>query len=45
VDLFSREVAIRRSKTAAGHRTIPLNGDATAALARLLERSRLFGAS
>lgn len=43
VNLFAREVAIRRSKTAAGHRTIPLNGDAMAALARLLERARAHG--
>ena len=43
VDLFGRVVSIRRSRTAAGHRTIPLNGDAMAALARLLERSRAFG--
>jgi integrase len=45
VDLFSRVATIRRSKTAAGHRTIPLNGDAMAALARLLERARALGAS
>jgi integrase len=45
VDLFSRVVSIRRSKTAAGHRTIPLNGDAMAALARLLERARTLGGS
>src|SRR5260370_851882 len=37
VDLFGRVATIRRSKTAAGHRTIPLNGDAMAALARLLD--------
>lgn len=43
VDLFGREVTIRRSKTAAGHRTIPLNGDAMAALAGLMERSRAHG--
>jgi integrase len=40
VDLFSRVATIRRSKTAAGRRSIPLNGDAMAALARLLERAR-----
>jgi integrase len=40
VDLFSRVATIRRSKTAAGHRTIPLNGDAMAALTRLLERAQ-----
>ena len=45
VDLFSRIATIRRSKTAAGHRTIPLNGDAMAALARLLERARVLGSS
>ncbi len=45
VDLFSRVATIRRSKTAAGHRTIPLNGDAMAALARLLERARAHGTS
>ena len=39
VDFFGRVATIRRSKTAAGHRTIPLNGDAMAALARLLERA------
>lgn len=44
IDLFGREVTIRRSKTEAGERTIPLNGDAIAALARLLERARLENA-
>jgi integrase len=45
LDLFSRVATIRRSKTAAGHRTIPLNGDAMAAIARLLERGRALGSS
>jgi integrase len=45
VDLFNRVATIRRSKTAAGHRTIPLNGDAMAALARLVERARANGSS
>jgi integrase len=45
VDLFSRVASIRRSKTAAGHRTIPLNGDAMAALARLMERAQGLGSS
>lgn len=45
VDLFSRVATIRRSKTDAGHRTIPLNGDAMAALSRLLERARALGSS
>jgi integrase len=43
VDLFNRSMSIRRSKTDAGHRIIPLNGDATAALVRLLERARAEG--
>jgi integrase len=45
VDLFNRVASIRRSKNATGHRTIPLNGDAMASLARLLERARAHGAS
>jgi integrase len=45
VDLFGRVATIRRSKTAAGHRTIPLNGDAMAALARLLERAQALGSN
>ena len=45
VDLFSRIATIRRSMTAAGHRTIPLNGDAMAAMSRLLERARALGSS
>ena len=45
VDLFGRVATIRRSKTAAGHRTIPLNGDAMAALSRLLERAQALGSS
>ena len=45
VDLFSRVAAIRRSKTVAGHRSIPLNGDAMAALSRLLERARTLRSS
>ena len=35
LDLFNRVMTVNRSKTEAGHRTIPLNGDAMAALARL----------
>ncbi len=42
-DLFGRVATIRRSKAAAGHRTIPLNRDAMAALARLLERAQALG--
>jgi len=45
VDLFGRVATIRRSKTAAGHRTIPLNGDAMAALTRLMDRARAHGSS
>jgi len=45
VDLFARVASIRRSKTAAGHRTIPLNGDAMAALSSLWERARALGSS
>jgi integrase len=45
VDLFSRVAMIRRSKTVAGHRTIPLNGDAMAAFARLLERATAVGSA
>jgi integrase len=45
VDLFSRVASIERSKTDAGQRTIPLNGDAMAALARLLDRARQLGSS
>ena len=45
VDLFGRTLSIRRSKTDAGHRTIPLNGDAIAALARLWDRAQAEGAN
>jgi integrase len=38
VDLMEREIVIRRSKTQAGHRTIPINASAMAALARLRRR-------
>lgn len=44
VDLFGRVATIRSSKTAAGHPFL-LNGDAMAALARLLERARALGSS
>lgn len=43
VDLFARTLIIQRSKTAAGHRTITLNTDAMAALARLRERAEAHG--
>ena len=45
VDLFSRVLNIRRSKTEAGHRGIPLNADAMAALARLWERAQVHNAT
>ena len=35
VDLFDRVLNLRRSKKESGHRDIPLNADAMAALARL----------
>jgi integrase len=41
VDLPGQQLMIRRSKTAAGKREIPLNDDSLAALNRLLERARL----
>ena len=45
VDLFDKWIMIRRSKTEAGHRPIPLNGDALAALARLRKRAETNGAT
>ncbi len=45
VDLFDRAIQIRRSKTEAGHRCIPLNTDALAALARLRTRAEALGSS
>ncbi len=43
VDLFSRTLTIRKSKTAAGERTIPLTDVACSALARLRTRAESFG--
>jgi integrase len=45
VDLFNQAMMVRRSKTEAGHRTIPLNRDAVLAFAKLKERSDLANAS
>jgi integrase len=45
VDLFGQVMNVRRSKTQAGHRSIPLNTDASAALGRLLQRAEIHGAS
>jgi integrase len=46
VDLLSRALTVRRSKTAAGERVIPLNSDAMAAVLRLRERAKaIFGDS
>jgi integrase len=45
LDLFKQVLSIRRSKKESGHRTLPLNSDAVAALARLWERARAFGAT
>jgi integrase len=42
-DLFARVIQIGRSKTAAGHRTIPLNADAMEAFARLRQRAEALG--
>jgi integrase len=42
VDLFSRTMKIRKSKTAAGKRTIPLTSVTLAALARLRARAESF---
>ncbi len=43
VDLFQRVITIRRSKTQAGHRAIPLNTDAMAALGQLYVRAKTVG--
>jgi integrase len=43
VDLFSRVLTIRRSKTAAGERVVPLTDVAASALARLRRRAESFG--
>lgn len=43
VNLIDREVAIRKSKTDAGLRTIPLNDGAMWAFARLVERANALG--
>ena len=44
-DLFQREMAIRRSKTDAGRRDLPINSDAMAALARLRQRAEALGSA
>ena len=43
VDLFTHTMRVTRSKTDAGHRTIPLNTDGMAALARLRTRAEAIG--
>jgi integrase len=43
VDLFGRTLTIRKTKTAAGERTIPLTSVAASALARLRTRAESFG--
>jgi integrase len=43
VDLFARTLTIRKSKTAAGERVVPLTDVATSALARLRQRAEGFG--
>lgn len=42
-DLFARTLSIKRSKTEAGQRLIPLNAEAMAAFARLRKRAEAFG--
>jgi integrase len=44
IDLFGRTLTIRKTKTAAGERTVPLTGVAATALARLRTRAESFGA-
>jgi integrase len=43
VDLFARTLTIRKSKTAAGERAVPLTGVTVSALARLRRRAEGFG--
>jgi len=43
VDLFAKTLTIRKSKTAAGERTVPLTDVAASALARLRRRAEGFG--
>ena len=45
VDLMNRAITVRRSKTEAGKRVIPLNSDAWAAILELRKRSKLLFAS
>ncbi len=45
VDLFGRSITIRRSKTLAGHRTIPVNADAVSALGHLRQRAEVLGST
>ena len=45
VDFMERTLTVRRSKTEAGERVLPLNSDAWAAIAELRERSKLLFAS
>jgi len=44
VDLFGRTLTVRKSKTAAGERVVPLTDVAASALARLRQRAEGFGA-
>jgi integrase len=43
IDLFNRTLTIRKSKTAAGERVVPLTDVASSALARLRRRAESFG--
>ena len=43
VDFLERTLTIWHSKTAAGERGLPLNGDAMAAILELRDRAKAFG--
>ncbi len=44
VDMIGRSLAVRKSKTEAGERVIPLNADAWAVILELYRRSEALGA-
>jgi integrase len=45
VDLEKQDIQVRRSKTEAGERHLPLNRDAVVAFARLWQRAELLGST
>lgn len=45
IDFLDKSLIVRRAKTDAGERVIPLNNDAYSAILRLRERSRAIGAT